>query len=252
MERHGLIVSPSVPLRQESHWREKSGHRLPPAEAGDGAHDKEPRAGEMEQRGMFQRRRSERDDSFADYEAEELIEEGGDVREPSLHLDAWGIPEAVVENYRQRGLRDGKMYAWQAECLGQEGVPEGRNLVYTAPTSSGKSLVGDVLAFRRLSDSADKFALLAYPYVSLCEEREKELSALVAGTGAPFHFIPTLSLEFRPSYQGLLSLALNRRDQSARLLRVEGRKVAEKPVHPRLLVREGKLDTDSPHSRRAP
>jgi len=33
------------------------------------------------------------------------------------------------------------MYEWQAECLSMPGLLEGeKNLVYTAPTSAGKSL----------------------------------------------------------------------------------------------------------------
>lgn len=38
----------------------------------------------------------------------------------------------------------------QAECLNTPGVLHGRNLVYSAPTSGGKSLVAEVLAIRRL------------------------------------------------------------------------------------------------------
>jgi hypothetical protein len=56
-------------------------------------------------------------------------------------LREWDIPEAVVEAW---GVPGGQMYEWQAECLSQPGVAQGRNLVFTAPTSSGKSLVAEV------------------------------------------------------------------------------------------------------------
>ena len=38
----------------------------------------------------------------------------------------------------------------QMEALCQQGVLMGRNLVYSAPTSGGKSLVAEVLGLRRL------------------------------------------------------------------------------------------------------
>lgn len=48
----------------------------------------------------------------------------------------------------------------QAECLRQPLVEAGANLVYTAPTSAGKSLVADVLLLQMLRAHPDKTALL--------------------------------------------------------------------------------------------
>lgn len=47
----------------------------------------------------------------------------------------------------------------QAECLNQQGVLGGSNLVYCAPTSGGKSLVAEVLMLRRIVTTG-KAALL--------------------------------------------------------------------------------------------
>jgi len=55
----------------------------------------------------------------------------------------------------------------------------GRNLVYSAPTSGGKSLVAEVLLLRRVLRSSCP-ALLVLPYVAVCEEKAAALDALLA------------------------------------------------------------------------
>lgn len=59
----------------------------------------------------------------------------------SCKLEDWGIPGPVVAAWK---LPNGRMYDWQAECLSRPRVAAGGNLVFTAPTSSGKSLVAEV------------------------------------------------------------------------------------------------------------
>lgn len=53
-----------------------------------------------------------------------------------------GLPQYLAENYKTRGIRS--LHPWQWECLCQPVVVEGRNFLYTAPTSGGKSLVAEV------------------------------------------------------------------------------------------------------------
>ncbi|KAK7081022.1 hypothetical protein SK128_016017, partial [Halocaridina rubra] len=49
-------------------------------------------------------------------------------------LSSWGLPEAVLQRYHQNGIRT--MFPWQAECLSLPKVLDGKNLVYSAPTSA--------------------------------------------------------------------------------------------------------------------
>jgi replicative superfamily II helicase len=53
------------------------------------------------------------------------------------------------------------------------------NLIYTAPTSAGKTLVSEVLMVRNLLRFPNKKALFIMPYVSLISEKESKLEKLL-------------------------------------------------------------------------
>ena len=78
-----------------------------------------------------------------------------------------------------------KLHAWQAECLSIPGLLQGRtNLVFAAPTSSGKSLVADIVLARRLHEcKAKEFCLVVLPYVSICHEKEENLRTMFQSFG---------------------------------------------------------------------
>ena len=67
----------------------------------------------------------------------------------------------------------------QAEALNVQDVLAGGNLVYSAPTSAGKSAVAEVLMLRRLI-LKKRPALLVLPFVSLCAEKVAHLEHLLA------------------------------------------------------------------------
>jgi DNA polymerase theta len=58
------------------------------------------------------------------------------------------------------------------------GVLDGKNLVYCAPTSGGKSLVAEVLMLRRVLTTGLP-AMLVLPYVSLCVQKAAHLQKLM-------------------------------------------------------------------------
>jgi len=61
----------------------------------------------------------------------------------TLFLDHLNLPKPLLDSYKRKGVKD--PYPWQAECLQQSGVlDQGRNLLYCAPTSGGKSMVAEV------------------------------------------------------------------------------------------------------------
>ena len=64
-------------------------------------------------------------------------------------MNALGLGPIIESNYEQRGIT--QLFDWQAKALGGKGVLDGSsNLLYTAPTSGGKTLVAEILMLRRI------------------------------------------------------------------------------------------------------
>ena len=64
------------------------------------------------------------------------------------------------------------LYDWQIKCLALEGVLGGsRNLIFSAPTSGGKTLISEVLLINKLMSPGGCKALYILPYVSIVDEK---------------------------------------------------------------------------------
>lgn len=100
-----------------------------------------------------------------------------------LSYPGWGIPEVIVRSYEELGVR--RLFPWQVACLeaGQGRVlREGRNLVYSAPTSGGKTLVAELLMLRALTHAVEGgTALFVVPFVALAEEKAGYFRRVWAG-----------------------------------------------------------------------
>lgn len=101
---------------------------------------------------------------------------------PDPHLLCnWGLPSEVVSAYESRGLV--RMFPWQVQCLTLEGVlSSGANLVYSAPTSAGKTLVAEILMLKRVLETHTR-ALIVLPFVSVAREKMHSLQALFQKAG---------------------------------------------------------------------
>ncbi|XP_071995113.1 DNA polymerase theta [Engystomops pustulosus] len=97
-----------------------------------------------------------------------------------LLLQSWGLPRAVLDRYAGLGVRH--MFEWQAECLMQGQVLGGRNLVYSAPTSAGKTLVAELLILKRVLETRKK-AVFILPFVSVAKEKTFYLQNLFQDVG---------------------------------------------------------------------
>ncbi|KAG2382279.1 hypothetical protein C9374_005481 [Naegleria lovaniensis] len=84
-------------------------------------------------------------------------------------IDFYGLPRICGELFREiKGVN--KLYDWQEKLLGLEELKSGRNVVYSLPTSGGKTLIAEILMIRNCQILKKK-SLLVLPYVSICEEK---------------------------------------------------------------------------------
>ncbi|KAK3695368.1 P-loop containing nucleoside triphosphate hydrolase protein [Podospora appendiculata] len=98
----------------------------------------------------------------------------------SLIHPIYALPDKLVANFAGLGIKT--IYPWQKQCLLGPGLLKGdKNLVYSAPTGGGKSLVADVLMLRRVLDDRDAKAILVLPYVALVQEKVRWLRNVVNG-----------------------------------------------------------------------
>lgn len=87
----------------------------------------------------------------------------------------FGLPTKVKElMFRLRGIQS--LYAWQETCLNLDCVQQRKNLIYSLPTSGGKTLVAEILVLRELL-CRRKDCLFVLPYISLVQEKVRGLAS---------------------------------------------------------------------------
>jgi DNA polymerase theta len=89
--------------------------------------------------------------------------------------------EHVWNEFRITSLHD-----WQVECLSLPSVKAGGNIIFSAPTSAGKSIVCDLFYLRTLLENPGKTVIFVLPFVSLIAEKEKHLKALCESMNLKF------------------------------------------------------------------
>ncbi|KAG5680137.1 hypothetical protein PVAND_009662 [Polypedilum vanderplanki] len=113
-----------------------------------------------------------------DYKHKSLIV---DTTKNLKYLSNWNLPTSIVNEYRKMGVEE--MFQWQCECLqNQKVLFEGANLVYSAPTSSGKTFVSEILMIKNILEKKKK-VLFILPFISVVREKINYLQGLLRSSG---------------------------------------------------------------------
>lgn len=90
------------------------------------------------------------------------------ITEEMHSLSYWGIPQSLMNGYKKQGIT--KLYKWQIRCMNNKHILKGGNLIYSAPTGGGKTLVAELLMVRNILRTKRK-ALFVLPFVSIVIEK---------------------------------------------------------------------------------
>lgn len=98
-----------------------------------------------------------------------------------LQLAHWGLPLTILRKYESRGVTN--MFAWQVECLkNPQLIENSKNLIYSAPTSAGKTLVSEILVIKTILERRKK-VIFVLPFVSVVREKMYYFQDLLSGSG---------------------------------------------------------------------
>lgn len=103
------------------------------------------------------------------------------ITEDMYNLSYWSLPPAVLDKYAAKNVT--KMFHWQCECLCNKKVlNEHSNLIYSAPTSAGKTLVAEILALKTIFNRKKK-VIFILPFVSIVKEKTYYFQSILDSTG---------------------------------------------------------------------
>lgn len=123
------------------------------------------------------------------------------------------LPQALIDAYAKRGITE--LYPPQAECI-KKGLLDGKNLLISIPTASGKTLVAEMAMHRQIS--AQGKCLYIVPLKALASEKFEEFQNKGVKVG-----IATGDLDKRDEYLGKNDIIITTSEKADSLLRNNAR-----------------------------
>ncbi len=100
------------------------------------------------------------------------------VTEDVASLASYGFPAEIVTAW---GQAIPSLNALQVEAINEYGILEGKHLLVSAPTSSGKTMVGELAALRQVVDR--KRAIFLLPLKALVADKRRHFEKVYGGFG---------------------------------------------------------------------
>lgn len=120
-------------------------------------------------------------DTTTCYNATVLTQHLEKNNEVNKSLKDWGLPNEIARKYEGKGIKE--MFDWQVTCLSNPKVlMDCCNLVYSAPTSAGKTLVAEILTIKTLLERQKK-VIIILPFVAIVREKMFYLQDILSSSG---------------------------------------------------------------------
>ncbi|AFL52530.1 helicase [Sinorhizobium fredii] len=144
-------------------------------------------------------------------------------------LAAHGFPEKIVTAWRQAIP---SLNALQIEAINEYGILQGKHLLVSAPTSSGKTMVGELAALRQVLDR--KRAIFLLPLKALVADKRRHFEKVYGGFGLRILEATGETDDISPLIRGKYDIALLTYEKFAALAL----------AHPHVLAQAGTIVVD--------